>query len=95
MTYSEILDDAIIQSGLTLRKIEKECYVQGVDISTTYLCKLRSDNRAPASDEINCVLEMVLNIEPMKLRVAAYLERIPEQILPYIVEYVNREQNVE
>lgn len=87
MTYTDILSDAITKSGMTLRKIEKECYVHGLDISASYLCRIQNGTMYPASDEINQVLEKVLDIEPMKLRVAAYTDKIPKQILPYIIEY--------
>lgn len=89
MTYTDILSNAITKSGMSLRKIEKECYVEGLDISASYLCRLQNGTMHPAADKINEVLEKVLNIEPMKLRVAAYVDRIPKSVIPYIMKSFN------
>lgn len=92
--YSEILASAVKQSGWSLAEIALRCERHGVHIERTYLSKLCTGKKPPASDRINQALATVLS--PMSsityehLRLAAYKEAIPEDVqLALIQEHLD------
>lgn len=81
MRYSEILSKYIKASGMTLVDIVRECSANGIELTTSYLSKLKNGKMAPPRDRINKALEKVLNCKEDQLLVAAYREKIPEEIM--------------
>jgi transcriptional regulator with XRE-family HTH domain len=90
MTYHEMLKVAVKESGWSMREIARRCTKNGVNVSQPYLSKLCTGEMAPASDKVNKVLGKVLsvvsNISEDDLIIAAYLEKIPEDILEKLRE---------
>ncbi|MEK4141119.1 XRE family transcriptional regulator [Paenibacillus sp. FSL M7-0547] len=83
--YKDILEEAFKRKKLTLRKaiiLLKEN--SNVELNYSYLSKLRSGNRSPASDKVNDALAQILEIDPIELKVAAYREKIPAEVLEHI-----------
>lgn len=81
MRYFEILNDSIKRTNLSLSEITKMLEENEVKIDRSYLSKLSSGNKAPASDRINEALAKVLKIDPLELKAAAYREKIPDDVL--------------
>ncbi|WP_168121924.1 helix-turn-helix transcriptional regulator [Paenibacillus sp. HB172176] len=81
MRYAELLNNLITKNNLSLTELAKRLEIMDVKIDTGYLSKLRSGNKAPASDRINEALARVLNIDPLELKIAAYKEKIPNDVL--------------
>ena len=90
--YARILSDAINQSGMSLEKITKEAYLRGVNFTTSYLCKLKNGNMSPASDSITKGLEKILGITDNELLLAAYRQKIPDNIYPIMVKKYSKEE---
>lgn len=86
-TYVEILSAAINESGLKLFKVaeivEKHT---GNRPTIEYLSRLKNGKNPPGGDELNDALAKVLGIDPLELKVAAYREKIPEDVLERIRE---------
>lgn len=53
MTYTELLNQMIEDSGLSANEICRLCQADGVDLKSTYLSTLRNDPTRSASDEIS------------------------------------------
>ncbi len=87
MTYQKMLEEGLIRSGLTLRKaadlIRKE---SGMRIDHSYLSKLKSGTKPPASDGLNEAIAKVLNLDSVELKVAAYCEKIPPEVLDKLLK---------
>ena len=81
MSYQETLKMAIGRSGKSLSRIAKECFLHGVDISHTYICKLQNGKQPPASDEVNRALAKALDMDEDEFVLSAYREKIPPEIL--------------
>ncbi|RJX40962.1 XRE family transcriptional regulator [Paenibacillus pinisoli] len=81
MRYVEMLNEAISKNNLSLSEITNRLEDMNVKIDRSYLSKLRSGNKPPASDRVNEALAQVLNVDPLKLKVAAYHEKIPSDVL--------------
>jgi repressor LexA len=81
MKYSEILAEMIQKNKLSLSDIAKKLENYDVSIDRGYLSKLRSGVKPPASDRINDALARVLDIDPIELKIAAYKEKIPSDVL--------------
>ncbi|WP_052309227.1 hypothetical protein [Paenibacillus polymyxa] len=80
--YSDLLANSIKSSGL---KLDKICTligdITGNELTKHYLSKLQNGKTSPASDKLNDALANVLNIDPIELKAAAYLEKIPPEVL--------------
>lgn len=80
--YAEILFSAITESGLKLEKIaELIGRLTGSPPSREYISKLQNGKTSPAGDKLNDALAKVLDIDPVELKVAAYREKIPADVL--------------
>jgi hypothetical protein len=85
MKYSELLSEGFERKGLSLRDVVEELQQKfKMKIDYSYLSKLKSGNKSPASDKVNEVLANVLDINPMVLKAAAYREKIPQDVLEHI-----------
>lgn len=79
-SYSKTLSDLIRRSNLSLGSIVKKLEHIGVSIDRSYLSKLKTGVKPAASDRTNIALAQVLGIEPTKLLITAYREKIPTHI---------------
>lgn len=81
---------AITESGWSMREIARRCTKNGVNLSQPYLSKLCTGEIPPASDKVNKILGNILSvvssISEDDLLIAAYLEKIPDDILAKIKE---------
>lgn len=80
MTYAELLQRYIKQSGKTLEQISKECAKKGVQIHPTYISKLRLGKRPAPSEEISRVLAEVTGGDPQRLIIKGFVEKIPKDL---------------
>ncbi|WP_407270003.1 hypothetical protein [Radiobacillus sp. PE A8.2] len=85
MNYHEMLKLAIKESGWSMREIARRCTEDGVNLSQPYLSKLCTGEIPPASDKVNKILGKILSvvsdISKDDLLVAAYVEKIPADVL--------------
>lgn len=88
MRYSNLLCDAVVESGWTYGQIVEKCKLKGAKISRSYLSKLCTGNLPPASDELNIVLSEVLSpvstLTYTTLAVAKYKEIVPKDVIDAI-----------
>lgn len=85
MNYSELLNEALEKRRISLRDVAEEVErTSEIKIDYSYLSKLKSGNKPPASDKVNHALAIVLGIDPMELKEAAYREKIPADVLERI-----------
>lgn len=85
MKYRDLIKSAMDEKKLSLRQASgliEELY--GIQIDSSYLSKLRSGEKPPASDKINDVLAKFLDIDAVDLKAAAYQEKIPPEVLARI-----------
>jgi transcriptional regulator with XRE-family HTH domain len=80
MSYAEILKNYIKKSNKTLEQISNECSVKGLQVTKSYISKIRSGKMPAPSDEVTKVLSDVLNADYEDLILASYLEKIPEPV---------------
>lgn len=78
MTYAELLQCYIEQSGKTLEQIAEECSRRGVKIHPTYISKLRLGKRPSASEEITRMLAEVTGGDPQQLIIQGYIDKRPK-----------------
>ncbi len=85
LKYSDLLYKTIRESGWSMREVARRC-----DISQSYLSLLCNGEAPPASDETNRVLGKVLSpvtdIEKDEFLIAAYLEKIPSEVLDKLLK---------
>jgi len=81
LKYHEILSELIKKSGKNLKNIANECQGRGIRVDASYISKLQTAKKPPASDRLNRILAEVLGGDPEALVVAAYREKIPTEIL--------------
>lgn len=90
MRYHELLADAIKGSERSLGWICNKVHQLGVGLTKSYLSQLQNGKTGPASDDLNKALATVLSkdteITYQDLRVAAYRERIPDDVFQLLVE---------
>ncbi|MER2107439.1 MAG: hypothetical protein ABS949_10920 [Solibacillus sp.] len=51
----------------------------------SYLSKLQNNKIPPASDKVNEAIANLLCIDPLELKAAAYVEKIPNDVLEKIL----------
>ncbi len=89
MAYTEMLNILIHDSGLTVKQIADKCSEYGVDITTTYISKLRNDknNKAP-SDKVSIALAKACGAKYEEcLIVEAYLDKSPKIITDFFNQF--------
>ena len=85
--YSMKLAKAIDESGLKLIKIaERAGKICGSAPSVAYLSRVQNGKTSPASDSLNDALAEVLGIDPIELKIAAYREKLPADVLEKLQE---------
>ena len=81
MRYTEILKANIMASDLSLSQIARRLEKKGINIDKSYLSKLQNGKIPPAGERINDAIAEVLGIDKLELKVAAYREKIPKDVL--------------
>lgn len=81
MRYTEILKANIMASDLSLSQIARRLEKNGINIDKSYLSKLQNGKIPPAGERINDAIAEVLGIDKLELKVAAYREKIPPDVL--------------
>ncbi|MEE4565265.1 hypothetical protein [Paenibacillus polymyxa] len=81
MTYSQLVDKYIKESGLSLGEIAKRMQEEkNIKIDRSYISKLRNDPKYPASEEINRALAEITGGDPEELVWASYYEKAPLEV---------------
>ncbi|WP_379136065.1 XRE family transcriptional regulator [Paenibacillus sp. sgz500958] len=91
MRYSELLKQSIKREKLTLNEISERLDEFGRKTNKIYISKLQNGKLPPASDNLNDALAKILNIDPIDLMAAAYLEKIPVKVLQRIISKERKE----
>lgn len=86
MDYSGLLNNYIKESGLTLSEICQRIEKKGISIDRSYLSKLKTGAKAPASDELSRAIAEVTGGDPEALVIAGYIEKSPEELKNTIEE---------
>lgn len=85
MNYSILLKSAIDNSRLSLSEISSELKELGFSADKTYLSKLQNGRIPPASNKLNEAIAKILNVDALELKVAAYREKIPKDVLEKLI----------
>jgi len=85
MIYSVLLKSAIDNSRLSLSEISHELREFGFSADKTYLSKLQNGRIPPASNKLNEALADILDVDALELKVAAYREKIPKDVLEKLI----------
>lgn len=86
MKYAEILREAIAKSDLSLSQIARRLNPHGLKTNKATLSKLQNAKLPPAGDKLNAALAIVLEIDPVELKTAAYRDKIPPEVLEKLAE---------
>lgn len=81
MKYEVLLKKSINKSGMSLNEICKKLEEHGFKTNKSHLSKLQNGAKPPARDKLNNALSVILNVDPLELKVAAYREKIPGDVL--------------
>lgn len=80
MRYNELLSQYIDNSSLSLGEISLRLAKKNIDISRSYISKLKNGVKPPASEEISRALAEITGGDPEQLIMAGYIEKAPEEI---------------
>ncbi|MFF2016208.1 XRE family transcriptional regulator [Paenibacillus sp. NPDC058177] len=83
--YSLILKESIKGKKVSLSKLTALIKEHGVNTNKAYISKLQNGKLPPAGDKLNNALATALEIDPAKLKAAAYIEKIPTDVLKELV----------
>ncbi|MBW7474327.1 hypothetical protein K0T92_06190 [Paenibacillus oenotherae] len=79
--YAKLLSSYIKTSGKTLKEISKELYEEkNLSIDSSYISKIKTGKKPPASEDVNRALAEVLYGNPNKLVFAGYIEKAPNDV---------------
>lgn len=81
MSYSKMMRESIQKSNLSLSKICEMLKPFGFKTNKAYLSNLQNGKLPPGSNSLNEALAQVLGIDPVDLKLAAYQEKIPKDVL--------------
>lgn len=84
--YAKMLKSALNKSELSMTEIANRLSINGRNIHASYIGKLASDKREPASDEVNRSLAEFLQMDELEFRTLAWLEKIPTDVLNKLKE---------
>ena len=86
MDYHELLNKAILESGLSLRQIAKRYNDLGGSITPSYISQLKNGKLPPPSAEVTATLAKALNTaDESRLIFQGYLEKAPRVIKEYML----------
>lgn len=85
MKYSQLLDLAIKESGLSLRQIEKRCKDSGLNITPSYISQLKNGKLPPPRPDVTATLVNVLHPRnETQLIFQGYFDKAPSVIKEYM-----------
>lgn len=84
MKYHELLNKYIEESGLSLGEIVIRAKHIGVEITKSYISKLKNGIKPPASEEITRALAKVTKGDEEALIMARYVDKAPSEIRPML-----------
>ena len=94
MTFTELLNDIIKESGLTNKEIIARCKEVGEPITANYLSILKNDSSKIPSEKVAITLAKVCNARYENILVVqAYLDRAPDIIKEFLT--IIYQQNIE
>ncbi|NWL87596.1 hypothetical protein DMN77_08260 [Paenibacillus sp. 79R4] len=89
MTYSDLVNEYIEKSGLSLGEIAKRMTDRGIKIDRSYISMLKNNKtKNPASEEVNRAFAEVTGGDPEKLVFTSFIDRAPETIKA-VLENIN------
>lgn len=77
LKYHDLLSFYIENSGLSLGEISLRLKNKKIEISKSYISKLKNGSKPPASEELNRALAEITGGDPEQLIIAGYLEKAP------------------
>ncbi|OXM87077.1 helix-turn-helix domain-containing protein [Paenibacillus rigui] len=86
MAYAQLLEQYIQKSGLSLTDITDRLKEKGITIDRSYISKLKSGAKLPASVEITRALAEITGGDPDVLINVGVIDRAPEEIKAFITE---------
>ncbi|GFN33857.1 hypothetical protein [Paenibacillus xylaniclasticus] len=78
--YAKLLSQYIDDSGMTLKEISNKLLENGLSVDSSYISKIKTGAKPPASESISRALAKVLNGNPEKLIFASYLDKAPDEV---------------
>ncbi|MNO67818.1 hypothetical protein D3C76_586320 [compost metagenome] len=78
--YAKLLSKHIDDSEMTLKEISNKLLDHGLSVDSSYISKIKTGAKPPASDNITRALAKVLNCNSEKLVFAGYLDKAPDEI---------------
>jgi hypothetical protein len=85
MNYSQLLEKAITESGLSLREIEKRCKDAGLNVTPSYISLLKNGKLPPPEPEITLALVKILEAkDESQLIFQGYFDKAPDVIKEYM-----------
>ncbi|WP_028590313.1 helix-turn-helix domain-containing protein [Paenibacillus massiliensis] len=91
MKYSTLLKHSIEKKSLSLGEVAERLKLIGQRTNKAYISKLQNGKIPPAGDKLNDALAEVLEIDPVELKAAAYLEKIPPDVLKRMNKPIRKE----
>lgn len=80
-----MVKESIQSSGLKLEKLSELIYEKtGSKPTINYLSRIQNGKVPPAGEKLNDALSEILGIDPLELKVAAYIEKIPKDVLEHL-----------
>ncbi|WP_068773764.1 helix-turn-helix domain-containing protein [Paenibacillus sp. FJAT-26967] len=86
MGYAQLLEQYIQKSGLNLTEITEQLKEKGITIDRSYISKLKSGAKPPASEEVTKALAEITGGDPEMLVNVGVIEKTPEEIKAFISE---------
>lgn len=81
MAYTELLNEVINQSGLTVKEIAERCTANGVKVTAAYISTLRNDtkNRTPSDEMSRAIAKACGWKDENALVIEAYIDNAPPE----------------
>ncbi|MCU6794863.1 hypothetical protein OB236_22375 [Paenibacillus sp. WQ 127069] len=89
MRYAQLLSNYIKKSGLNLAEISTLLKQKGITIDRSYISKLKSGTKPPASEDITRALAEVTGGDPDTLVNVGTTDKAPEEIKQFIANIEN------
>lgn len=81
MPYTQLLNEMISKSGLTVKEISERCTQSGAKVTPAYISTLKNDknDRVP-SDELSRAIAKACGADENLLVIQAYLDKAPKEV---------------
>jgi hypothetical protein len=84
MPYGELLKKEIARVGISNKELSDKCIALNESVTPAYISKLVNGKMQPPSDKKSDILAKVLGINPDVLKLEAYLDKAPKQIIDFL-----------